>query len=157
MRDTEKCMKLIEIASTEYMDKHHHYWSIYWRFSAMLAFVMSLYVFGEKNINSYIQANRTVTAVVFILIIILIGIASFLVMCREHRYLLSIKARLLTLYAKIGVEPFPDNNVESLSTPERFLSNKFSIATVLSISTIVISVLCIALILLSSFVLGNQT
>lgn len=153
MSDTEKCMKLIEIASTEYMDKHHHYWSIYWRFSAMLAFVMGLYVFGENNINYYIQANPIVTAVMFILIIILIGIASFLVMCREHRYLLMINARLLDLYSKIKVEPFPENKLDSLSNLERFLGKQFSIATVLSISIIVISFLCIFLILLSSFAL----
>lgn len=152
MSDTEEYMKLIEIASTEYIDKHHHYWSIYWKFLTGLAVVMSLYVFGEKNIRLYIQANRPLTALVFILIIIFIGLASFFVMCREHMYLLLIDARKKALYAKIGVDPFPNNGLNRLSNLERFLSNRISIATVLSMSILIISCLCILLIILSSFI-----
>lgn len=122
----------------------------------MLAFVMSLYVFGKENINSYIQVNNRMTTIIFILIIIMIGTASFLVMCREHRYLLLIDARLRVLYIKIGTERFPEDNLRLLSSLERFLSDKVSIATVLSISTIVISFFSIVLILFSSFALENQ-
>lgn len=105
----------------------------------MLAVVMSLYVFGKENINSYIRVNHILTTVVFILVISLIGMASFLVMCREHRYLLLIDARLQALYTKARVERFPEDNLKLLLKLERFLSDKVSIATVLSISTIAIS------------------
>lgn len=152
MDDAEKYIKLIDIASTEYMDKHHHYWSIYWKFLTGLAFVMSLYVFGEKNIASYIQANRMATAAVFILLILMIGAASFLVMCREHRVLSLIGERRKRLYEKIKEEPFPGDGLSSLSPLERLFCNKVHIATVLSTSILVISLLCIGLIVLSSFI-----
>ena len=133
------------------MDKHHHYWSIYWRFLTGLAFVMSLYVFEEKNINSYIQVNNIATTIIFVLIIVLIGLASFTVLCSEHIYLVQIRKRLIDLYAKIGVEAYPNNGSNSLLRLEHFVGSKFSIASILSMSILVIAILCIALIIFSSF------
>lgn len=147
--DSEKYIKLIEISTTEYMDKHHHYWSIYWKFLVGLAFIMSLYVLGEKNINLYI-INRQVTAAIFILIISLIGLASFTVLSREHIHLLIIQKRCDDLYAQIHITRTSDISQSSLLKVERFLGSKISIASILSMSIVAIAVLSIALIFVSS-------
>lgn len=148
--NTEEYIKLIEISTTEYMDKHHHYWNIYWKFLVGLAFIMSLYVFGEKNISLYIQINRRVTAAIFILIIALIGLASFTVLSREHIHLLEIQERCDVLYAQIHVTRTPGNDQSPLLKIERFLGSKISIASILSVSIVAIAVLSIALIVVST-------
>lgn len=153
MSETEKYLKLIEIASAEYMDKHHHFWNIYWRFLTGLAFTMGLYVFGEKNLDSYIQTSRIVTTVVFCIIILLMGVVSFRVLIREHTYLLQISKRSKNLYAKLGVEPFPEIELYQHSKLEKFYKKDFSIASTLAISILVVLFLCFVLIILSSFVI----
>lgn len=157
MECTEKNLELIKICSTEYMDKHRHYWNIYFKFLLGIAFVTSLYVFGEKNIGIYIQAGKTETAVIFSAIILILGVSSFLVMCREHRALLLIAGRYKKLYKKIDVEPYPSDELKFLSKIEKIPSELFSIASILSISLLALTIGCILLICFSSAIIPSAS
>lgn len=166
MHPTEKSMELIKICSAEYMDKHHHYWSIYFRFLLGIAFVMSIYLFGERNISVYIQASRLVTTLIFALIILLLGCVCFFILCRERVLLSKMMERYIRLSESIGLELFPEPRVpapqQTTSTSSRrrrrsakitkleeYVSELAPISTVMAYSILVVTAICLFLIFIT--------
>ncbi len=146
---TSKQLELAKILSNEYMDKHHHYWNIYFKFLFSLIAILGLIIVGERPLVYFFQCNKALTTIICSLIVFSIGLCSSCIMIQEGVALNSIRQNYEQVFNCLGMSTY--TIPEETSRLERKLRSLMPIKRTMTISLISVTILEIVLIVIIAY------
>ncbi len=108
MIDNIKFEKMFEITANEFMDKHHHYWNVFFKFLYFDVFLLGFLLFNGEEIKCAAKSFNDNTKAIVVLFVVVFMILKAVIVFKEYLVLMKINKRYDDLYKMIPYERLPN-------------------------------------------------